>query len=338
MEVYAADPATRPASKVLVFAVDDAFLGVHLEWVDAVYPHATTERHLIKVDGRSQPFLLHRGEPAFAIDPRTLFRLPSAGGAIERSSSLVMRTGSHLLALGIDVCVGVEELDLELCPPIPAAVAGDGGVPVGHLVDLHGRIVVVLDPNRLIDGAGREAMARAYREAGEYLKRESQLAALWPEIGALATAANLRRYGRLCRRNGRPKTARLIRTIGKVLAEAENGSSNGNGSGEPAFAGDLVTVLVRLSRHASTGALFVVGADGGEQGRIVLAGGSLIDAASSRSHGTQALSDLLSRRDVGLRFVEGGPHADTASRFTGGTIACLIEAAARSYGERGARA
>src|SRR6185436_3060320 len=117
---------------------DDALLGLHLDWVEAVYAHATTERHMVKVGGNPQPFLLHRGEPAFLIEPRSLFQLPTDADAIERSASLVMRAGSHLLAIGIDLCIGVEELDLKLCPPIPTALTGDGGVPVGQLVDLNG--------------------------------------------------------------------------------------------------------------------------------------------------------------------------------------------------------
>lgn len=337
MEVYATDPATRAASKVLVFAVDDAYLGVHLDWVEAVYPHATIERHRIKVGGQPQPFLLHRGEPAFVVEPRSLFRLPSAADAIDRGASLVLRAGSHLLALGIDVCVGVEELDLKACPPVPTALAGDGGVPVGQLVDLHGRIVIVLDPNRLIDGGGREQLARAHHAAAEYLKREEQLATLWAEVRSAPTAANLRRYGRLCSRNGRPKTARIVRSIGKVLADADGAAANGNGSAEPALAGDLATVLTRLWRLARTGEVVVEGADGGERGRVALAGGRMVDAVSSRSHGGQALSDLLSQRDVHLRFAEGGEEGDAATRFALGTVASLIEATARCHGERGAR-
>jgi len=61
------------------------------------------------------------------------------------------------------------------------------------------------------------------------------------------------------------------------------------------------------------------------------------DAVSDRSQGMQALSDLLSQRDVQLSFAEGGHHADGAPRFAWGTVACLIEAAARCHGERGAQ-
>lgn len=339
MEVYAADPAKRAGSKVLVFAVDDALLGLHLDWVEAVYPHATTERHVVKVGGEPQPFLLHRGEPAFLIEPRALFQLPS-DDAVERSASLVMRAGSHLFAIGIDLCIGVEELDLKLCPPIPTALTGDGGVPVGQLVDLHGRLVVVLDPNRLVDGARRESVARASREAADYLKREEQMARLWPEIRDQATVSNLRRFGGLCRRNGRPKTARVIRAIGKVFAEPEDIASNGNGNGtgEAGHEGDLVSVLTRLARQARSGEVFVLGAENQEHGRLTLVGGHLVDAVSSRAQGMQALSELLSRRDAQPRFVAGEHRTDVASRFAESTtVASLIEAAALCHGERSVR-
>jgi chemotaxis signal transduction protein len=337
MEDYAADPSKRASSKVLVFAVDDALLGLHLDWVEAVYPHATTERHAVKVGRRIQPFLLHRGEPAFVIEPRALFQLPSAADAIERAGALVLRSGSHLLALGIDVCIGVEELDLKLHPPIPTALTGDGGVPIGQLVDLHGRLVVVLDPNRLVDGAGRDAIARAAREAADYLKREAQMAALWPEICSQATIANLRRYGRLCRRNGRPKTARIARMIGKVFEEPE-GANNGNGSAEPSFEGDLTTVLTRVARQRRTGEVAVVGNGDEEHGRVLVSAGCLIDAVSSRSHGVQALGELLSRREARARFVAGEQRAGAVSRFAEITVAAaLIEAAALCHGERSVR-
>jgi hypothetical protein len=337
MEVYAADPSKRAGSKVLVFAVDDALLGLHLDWVEAVYPHATTDRHAVKVGRRPQPFVLHRGEPAFLIEPRSLFQLPSAGDAIERAASLVLRAGSHLLALAIDVCIGVEELDLKLYPPIPTALTGDGGVPVGQLVDLHGRLVVALDPNRLVDGAGRDAIACASREAAEYLKREEQLAVVWSELRSQATIANLRRYGRLCSRNGRPKTARVVRAIGKVFAETEAGS-NGNGSAEPGFEGDLVTVLTRAARHAATGEISVLGAADEEHGRVLLSAGRLIDAVSSRSHGMQALGELVARRDGRARFVAGEHRGAAVARFAeDAAVASLIAAAALGHGERSVR-
>jgi chemotaxis signal transduction protein len=336
MEVYATGAAARADSKLLVFAVDDAFLGLHLDWVEAVYPRATTEAHSIKVGDGRQPFLLHRGEPAFVVEPRVLFHLPATGEGAARASYLVLRSGSQLLALGIDLCIGVEELDLRSCPPIPTALAGDGGVPVGHLVDLHGRIVVVLDPNRLIDGPGREALAQAARQAADYVKREDQLSALWQEIRRAPSASNLRRFGGLCRRNGRPKTARAVRAIGKAIEEAEERNGGANGAGEAGLEGDFLAAVTRLWRHARSGELVVAAADGADCGRVALVGGRLIDAVTQRAHGTAALGELIGRREVRLRFLDSGAP-EAVSRFADGTVACLIGAAARWHGERGPR-
>ncbi len=316
----------RIASRVLVFAVDDAYFGLHLDWIEAVVPRSGLVLHSIKTSGGEvQPFLVHNGEPAFPVELRALLGLPAADVA-ERSAALFVRSGPYLLALQVDGCVGVQEIDLATQPPIPTSLIGDGGIPVGHLVDLDGSVVVVLDPSRLVDGALRDRLAPALREALQYQERARDIAALWHEIASNPSSGALRKYARLCRRNGRHKEARAARAVLRYLTPGAAVPSNGS---DDALLGELI----QLAEQQCSARIVVLAPDGVEVGTVHLDSGRVVGASHERERGLPALGVLLAMRDVQCRL-SSGPNADRGDHLTGNTVALAIEALAARNGER----
>jgi hypothetical protein len=65
---------------------------------------------------------------------------------------------------------------------VPTKLLRDGDMPVGHIVDLDQKMLVVLDPNRLVDGAAREALVLVQRKALLFEERETKLTEVWKAL------------------------------------------------------------------------------------------------------------------------------------------------------------
>ncbi len=322
----------REAPRVLLFSIDDAFFGLHLDWVEAVYPREAAPLNTVKLaGGGAQEFLLHRGEPAFRVELRDACELSSPGDRVARPAVLVVRSGNHLLALEIDACIGVRDLALHAQTPIPTRLVRDGGMPFGHLVELDGNIVVVVDPSRILDGAAREVLAGAVREAGAFQERARSIEALWSEIRREASLASLRKYARLCSRNGQSRRARAARLLVKHWHEAGDGASS-NGT-ERAHDPTLIAELVRLSLARRSCMLVLEGADGAVAGVLVFRDGRLISASCGPARGLPALAQLLAMRDLRHRTSEA-PGAWVQEQMTDDTPASAIDALASRDAER----
>ncbi len=320
------------ASRVLVFAVDDVFFSLQLDWVEAVCPRAAVALREVKVAGRPQRFFVYRGEPAFPVELRTVFDVPSGGRRVERGAYLIVRSGSYLLALQIDACVGVQEIDLSSTVPIPSKLVGDGGVPVGHLVEAGEEILVVLDPHRLAGGVARDHLALALRAAKEFQEREQAIEELWTAICSAPSVSDVRKYARLCRRNGHGKMARAARVILKHMTDctAETVSANGGGGG----AADqmLIGTLVRFACARRTGEI-AIEAGGADVGRVVLASGQVLAASCGGATGRDALVRLLALPETRPHIIEGSSETG-CEVIADSAIAFLIDALASGAGER----
>jgi chemotaxis signal transduction protein len=321
------------AARVLVFTVDDGLFSVHLDFVEAVYPRAAVAVHAARSKGeRPRPFVLHRHEPAPLVDLREAFDLEAAIGTATRSELLIVRSGSILLALPIDACVGVRDLDLRTHAPVPTALRRDGAVPVGHIVELDQKMLVVLDPNRLVDSAAREALVTVHRKGLLFQEREVKLNEIWNALARQPTAGNLRVYARLCSRNGRAKMAAAARAVLKCL-------SDGDALGTPAGSGEanvVLTAMIQAAQAERTGALLVHTGDATEPGRLTYVGGRVIDAACSGAHGRAAVKHVLAAPAPTTQFVDGEP-TPAAERITESTIALALWALEALASERRTR-
>jgi len=160
------------STRVLVFAVDDGSLCVDIDRVDTVYARSEARLHTLKdSDALSRSFLVHRGEPALIVDLREAFGLSEILGLTDRATFIVMRAGSFPLALAADACVGIRDLDLRTKTPVPSALERDGGVSVGHLVELDGRVHTLLEPSRILSSALRQRLSPFLQEAQAFCKR-----------------------------------------------------------------------------------------------------------------------------------------------------------------------
>lgn len=320
------------ASRVLVFAVDDVFFSLQLDWVEAVCPRETVALRQVKAAGLPQPFFLHRGEPAFPVELRTVFDVPTGSRRVERAAYLIVRSGSYLLALQIDACVGVQEIDFSLTVPIASKLVGDGGVPVGHLVEAGEAILVVLDPHRLAGGVARDHLALALRAANEFHEREQAIEELWTAICSAPSVSNVRKYARLCRRNGHAAMARAARVILKHMTDCTAEAVSLNGGGGALVDETLIGTLVRFACAGRT-AEIAVEAGGTDVGRVALASGQVLAASCGGATGRDALVRLLGVPEARLHISEGNGEAG-CEVITDNAIALLIEAVASSDGER----
>jgi chemotaxis signal transduction protein len=319
MEGRAVDPQSGATPKVLLFSVDDALLGLHLDWVEAILSARSTDICHVSLQGDPQSFVVYRGEPAFVVEPRVLFGLAAPSGSNgNRAAHLLLRSGSHLLALRIDECVGVQEVDLHSHPPIASALLSDGGVPLGHLLEVDGRIVTIVDPSRLLDGGAREHLARAAREARSFLSREAEIAALWGSIRETPSSADIRKYVRLCKRNGWTHRARAARAVCKAATVEDEHSA----SAEP-----LLALLLRLERGRESAGIAVEDAAGDFAGRIAVSDGRIAEVAlAGEEVGIGALAALLAMRDARARLEAA--DGDLPSASPASTTAAAIEALA----------
>lgn len=310
------------AGRVLVFSSDDASFALQLDWVQAVYARDSVAIHTAKArGGRSQPFLLHAGEPALVVDLREAFGLSGLLGDKARSAFLVVRSGSFLVALQVDAVLGVRDLDLHGQTAVPSALIRDAGLCVGHLVEQDGGVLAVLDPNCLVDSGLREILEPVNREARAFVDRQVKVDALWREICNAPSSGALRTYSRLLKRVGRSKAAAASRTVLKFLEALE-------GAGSPAadsFSEKVVRDLVRAAEDKKTGQYTFGQADGGGDGRIFLESGRIVDAYFQSDWGRRALKRILELRDAGYSF-SAEAAAGRPVRITESTVASLVSA------------
>jgi hypothetical protein len=285
--------------------------------------------HVLKTAGGSYSFLFHRDEPALLVDLREAFELYEPLGRATRSSYLIVRSGSILLALPIDACVGVREIDFSSQAPVPTRLLRDGGVPVGHLVEVDQKILVVLDPNRVLDDGARETRVDVYRKAQLFRERQLRMAVLWTEIRAHPTVAQVRAYARLCSRTGRARTAAAAR---EVLERMTAAPAETNGAGPV-----LLAEIIRRARERDSGELIVESA-GYEAGRLIFHEGRVIDAAQGAAAGTAACKLLLAVPPSSLRWQDCETGARSV-QIQDSTVALAIETLDQLAGEqRGRRA
>jgi len=324
--------------RVLVFSVDDGLFGFHLDWVEAVLQR-TAEVHRVRTErgGAWSTFLLHRDEPAPIIDLRDALDLGQLGQTT-RDGYVVVRSAGRLIALAIDACVGVEDLDLRGRPPVPSSVMRDGGIPVAHIVGLDGQMLAVLDPNRILDGHRREALEPVWTKARAYGERHVQSKALWREICGAANADNLRAYARLCSRNGRTKTAAAARSVLKHMEDLA-GSRNGMTPSNSRPVDHLVHEVVRLASLGESGELRVEGSGGADLGAVFLAGGRVIDARHRADWGRAALRRLLAADEGSTRFNQRdlGEHPVRVNDSAAAVLIDSLEAVAQEPRRRRGR-
>jgi chemotaxis signal transduction protein len=322
-----AQAAGARSARVLAFTVDDGLFAIHLDWVETVYPGDAVTVHALKTAGGSYPFLFHRDEPALLVDLREAFDLRQPLGRATRSAYLMVRSGSILLALPIDACVGVRDIDFRTQTPVPTRLLRDGGVPVGHLVELDQKILVVLDPNRMLDGGARETRVDVYRKAQLFRERQLRMAVLWTEIRAHPTLAQVRAYARLCSRTGRARTAAAAR---EVLEHMTAAPADTNGA-----APVLLAEIIRRARERDSGELGGESA-GPEAGRLIFHSGRGSDAVPGAAAGAAACKLLLAMLVSSLRWQD----CETGARpvqIQESTVALAIETLDQLAGERRGR-
>ncbi len=287
-------------ARVLVFAVDDGCFCIHLDWVEAVYQRVEAPLHAVKDGDRAGHFLLHRGQPALAVDLREAFGLSPLLGSTERAVFLVVRAGSFLLALQIDACIGVRDLDLRTQVPVATGLVRDGGLSVGHLVELDGKLHGLLEPSRILSTTQRDQLEPLMREATAFRDRQEKLLLLGDELRREPTLAALKTYGRLSRRNGRTKVAAAARQILKAAQESERADQYDHVEGD--LAGDgFVRDLILLSNTRQTGEVEVALA-GGEVAKVFVDMGRIADAVVGGEWGRGAFKRILATREGTYRF------------------------------------
>lgn len=323
--------------RVLVFSVDDGLFGIHLDWVEAVYEAASMEAHRVRIDkGPWHRFLLHRGGPALQVDLREAFDLTEVTGMPERAAWAVIQSGGYKLAVAIDQVAGVQDLDLERRAPIPANLVRDGGIPVGHIVQMDERMLVVLDPHRLLSGMQRDALESVWNRAVAYAERHRRMQEVWSEICAEPNGENLRVYARLCARNARPRAAAAARSVLKLLANLESGIRHGELGGS--FADRLAAELLLRSGGGANGVVEVRGPHGEAAGAVFIAAGRAIDARCGSEWGRMALRRLLAMADGSVAYAQRdlGQHPERVAESTAALlISSLEEAAAEQRKRRG---
>lgn len=324
--------------RVLVFSVDDGLFGVHLDWVEAVYEQRAVETHRVRVDkGPWHPFVLHRGEPALVIDLRAAFDLGEVLGQPERAAYAVVHSGGYRLAVAIDHVAGVQELALDVHRPLPANLLRDGGIPVGHVVQMDDRMLVVLDPHRLLSGERRAALEPIWSRARAYAERHVKMEQTWRDICARPSEENVRVYSRLCGRNGRPKAAAAARAVLKAMAGARAGAPL-DGAASSLAESLLGEVLHRAATRA-TGVVQVAGEQGPPVGALFIVDGRMVDAQANSEWGRLALRALLAREAGRVSFLAAdlADHPERLSESSAALLISSLESVAAEQRKRRAR-
>lgn len=293
--------SARP-TRVLVFTVDDGSLCVDLDRVDTVYVRGEARVYTLKAaDLAGRGFLIHRDEPALIVDLREAFGLSELLGVTDRAAFMVMRAGSFPLAVPVDACVGVRDLDLRARTPLPTALQRDGGFSVGHLVELDGKIHTLLEPSRILSSALRERLHPCLHEARAFCQREKEIAALAASLRVETSASGLKTYARLARRNGRTRGAAAARAVLKAVQENEQQAPDGAISGELA-ADTFLRDLLTLATGQQTGEMQIALPDG-DAATIFLAAGRIADAQTASVRGRPAFKQILATHSGSYRFI-----------------------------------
>jgi chemotaxis signal transduction protein len=295
-------------ARVLVFGVDDGHFCMPLDRVEGVYSDKDIELYAVKTAvGVVRRFLLHHGQPALVVDLREAFGLHEILGTSDRSAFLVVRAGgSFQLAVQVDACIGVRELDLRTKVPVAANLVRDGGLSVGYLVELDGKLHVLIEPNRILSASLREQLEPVLRDAIAFRDRQNKIALLAEELRREPNLIALKTYGRLSRRNGRARTATATRLVLKAAQESQSQAGQSSVAGDLA-ADTLLRDLITLSTAQQTGELVFQLPDGGEGARILFDAGLISDAHIGGEWGRGALKRILAQRQGAYRFV----RADT---------------------------
>ncbi len=288
--------AAEAAARVLVCAVDRGLFGVQATRVEAVYPVASTAAYWLRsAGGERRAYIVHDGQPAVVVDPREALGLADVLGGATRDAYLVLHAGPLLLALPVDHCVGIRTLDLASQRPVASGLQRDDGLPLGHLVALDGRMLVVLDPARLLDARLRDALLPVARRARGACDRLRRLDAAWQELRETPSAALLRTYAGLCQRSGRTRAAAATRLVLACLPEATDG-----GAPEPAH--ELPRRLLALAAARRSGRLSVRA--GETSGAVELVDGRLAAVEAGPLAGRAALAALLSGAPAEATFAD----------------------------------
>lgn len=322
----------QTTARVLVFHVDDGKFCIHLDWIEAIYPRKEVFLHSLKAaDNTQQTFLIHRGQPAWVVDLRQALGLGGVLDPIPRPAFAVVRSGSALIALQVDECVGVRDLDLAERLPVPAAVLRDGGNPVGHLVELDGQVHVLLDPNRLLSAELRDALDPLLPEALAFRDRQQKLERLLREVKLRPNPGNLKTYARLAKRNGQTRAAKAAQLIAKSLEQGDG--TDGTIRGDLG-AGTLLKDILRLAAAEESGWLEISGAQAG--GRLIFKNGRLVDATFGGERGKPAVKEILALRDGQYEFRKG-PTDQVVPRMQEATAWILLEVIQQLTEERRAK-
>ncbi len=319
--------------RVLVFSVDDGLFSLHLDWVEAVYESRAVETHRVRVErGPWRGFLLHRGDPALCVDLREAFDVAGVLGETERSAYVVVQSGGYRLAVGIDQVAGVQDLDLGAQTPAPSSLLRDGGIPVGHVVQKEERMLVVLDPHRLLSGARRTSMEPIWTRAKAYAERQAKMNETWQVVCKEPSAESIKVFARLCGRNGRPRGGAAARTVLKGL---DGGLSSDSGS----VAERIVSEIVRIAGSSGTGVLDIDSDSGTQLGSVYLSSGRVIDAQHGSEWGRMALRSLLAKSEGRTSFRERdlAQHPVRISESSAATLISSLEAVALEQRKRRAR-
>ena len=292
------------STRVLVFAVDDGALCVDIDRVDTVYARSETRLHTLKdADALSCSFLIHRGEPALIVDLREALGLSEILGLTDRAAFIVMQAGSFPLALAADACVGIRDLDLRTKTPVPSALQRDGGVSVGHLIELDGKVHTLLEPSRILSSAQRQRLNPFLQEARAFCEREEEINALTLKLKAETVFSDLKAYARLTRRNGRTRAAAAARLVLKAAQDGDHNAAYDSSAVSGDLAADtLLRDLVALSVARQTGEVQLT-LPGGGTAALSFAAGRIADAQIADALGRAAVRQILAQHDGAYRFV-----------------------------------
>jgi chemotaxis signal transduction protein len=291
MVTTATATATRP-TRVLIFTVDDGFMCVDLDRVDTVYARGQARVHTLKTADVSRSFLIHHNEPALIVDLREAFGLSEILGATERAALMVMRAGSFPLAVPVDACIGVRDLDLQTRTPIPTALQRDGGFSVGHLVELDGRMHSLLEPTRIVSSTLRAHLEPFLQEARAFCDREKTIAELIVKLRDAGTVGDLKMYARLARRNGQHRAAAAARAVLKAVQDGEHQAADSPDMPRAFAADTLLRDLLALSTARQTGELQISLPDA-RPASVFFAAGRIVDAQIAGVWGRPAIKQIL---------------------------------------------
>ena len=291
------------STRVLAFAVDDASLCVDIDRVDTVYTRSEARLHTLKATGAlSRNFLIHRGEPALIVDLREAFGLSEILGLTDRAVFIVMRAGSFPLALAADACVGIRDLDLRTKTPVPSALQRDGGVSVGHLVELDGGVHTLLEPSRILSSALRQRLNPFLQEARAFCEREEEITALTLKLKADTVFSDLKAFARLTRRNGRTRAAAAARQVLKAAQDGDQQAHNSDAVSGELAADTLLRDLLVLSVARQTGEVQLT-LPGGDTAALFFAAGRIADAQIAGALGRAAVREIIALHNGAYRFV-----------------------------------